>query len=66
MSASGYFFADAFGLVRPTATGIKGLDGIDALSANTLLPEVLSALVRANAGYPADPTKECTAPKRFG
>ncbi|KAJ1905071.1 hypothetical protein LPJ81_002128 [Coemansia sp. IMI 209127] len=66
MSASGYFFADAFGLVRPTATGIKGLDGIDALSANTLLPEVLSALVRANAGYPADSTKECTTPKRFG
>ncbi|KAJ2550725.1 hypothetical protein EV175_003963, partial [Coemansia sp. RSA 1933] len=66
MSDAGYFYADTFGLVRPTSTGIKGLDGIDAISANTLQPEVLSALVRANAGYPADSAKECTAPKRFG
>ncbi|KAJ2681490.1 hypothetical protein GGH99_005179 [Coemansia sp. RSA 1285] len=66
MSDSGYFFADAFGLVRPTVSGIKGLDGVDGISTNTLLPEVLSALVRSNAGYPADPKKECTVPRRFG
>ncbi|KAI9501906.1 hypothetical protein BX070DRAFT_227549 [Coemansia spiralis] len=65
MSDAGYFYADAFGLVRPTISGIKSLDGVDVINANTLLPEILSVLVRANAGYPADHRMESKAPKRF-
>ncbi|KAJ2710447.1 hypothetical protein H4R19_003743 [Coemansia spiralis] len=66
MRDAGFFFADALGLVRPTATGVKGLDAVGAVDASVLRPDVLLALTRANAGYSADATKPIVAPRRAG
>ncbi|KAJ1736165.1 hypothetical protein LPJ61_000124 [Coemansia biformis] len=65
MSDAGFFFADAHGLVRPTATGIKGLDAVNAIDASALQPSVLLALARANAGFGADTAEPAKAPGRF-
>ncbi|KAJ1944200.1 hypothetical protein EC988_006044, partial [Linderina pennispora] len=64
MSGVGYFFADALTLIKPTVAGVKCLDCVDAVDAGTLLPDVLSALVRINAGFPAE--GEIKTPGRFG
>ncbi|KAJ2793990.1 hypothetical protein H4R20_006370, partial [Coemansia guatemalensis] len=64
MSECGFFYADAFGLVKPTFAGIKGLATVDAIDATVLQPTVLTTLVRVNAGYNADASKPTEQPKR--
>ncbi|PIA13419.1 hypothetical protein COEREDRAFT_89621 [Coemansia reversa NRRL 1564] len=64
MSECGFFYADAFSLVKPTAAGIKGLDTVDTIDAAVLQPSVLAALVRVNAGYNVDASKAMEQPKR--
>ncbi|KAJ2079525.1 hypothetical protein H4R24_003725 [Coemansia sp. RSA 988] len=64
MSECGFFYADTFGLVKPTFAGIKGLATVDAIDATVLQPSVLTALVRANAGYNADVSVSTEQPKR--
>ncbi|KAJ2785795.1 hypothetical protein H4R18_000341 [Coemansia javaensis] len=66
MGDCGFFYAAAMGLVRPTASGIKGLDAVGAVDPSVLQPAVLLALARANAGLGADATKPVRPPKRFG
>ncbi|KAJ2855256.1 hypothetical protein J3B02_002263 [Coemansia erecta] len=66
MSDVGYFYADVFGLVRPTVDAVKGINCVDGIDSNILLPEVLDALTRVNAGHEPktqDPAKTCS---RFG
>ncbi|KAJ2611402.1 hypothetical protein H4S08_003176 [Coemansia sp. RSA 1365] len=65
MSECGFFYADAFSLVKPTSAGIKGLETVDAIDTGVLQPSVLSAIVRVNAGYNADATEATEQPKRF-
>ncbi|KAJ1874657.1 hypothetical protein LPJ57_004775, partial [Coemansia sp. RSA 486] len=47
----GYFYADAFGLVRPTVDAVKGINCVDGIDTNVLLPEVLDSLTKVNAGH---------------
>ncbi|KAJ2747219.1 hypothetical protein GGI20_000740 [Coemansia sp. BCRC 34301] len=66
MSDSGYFYADAFKLTRPSACGIKGLSCVNAIDTDTLLPEISIALIKANAGYSPTIKEPVKAPARFG
>ncbi|KAJ2133683.1 hypothetical protein IW136_004916, partial [Coemansia sp. RSA 678] len=65
MSDISFFFAGAFGLVKPTAAGIKGLGTVDAVNTQTLLPEVALAIARINAGFSANSAEPTQTPKRF-
>ncbi|KAJ2851370.1 hypothetical protein IWW36_001137 [Coemansia brasiliensis] len=65
MSDIGFFYADAFGLAKPTVSGIKGLNAVDAVDAKALLPDVLLAISRVNAGHSADVSKGLRPSKRF-
>ncbi|KAJ2385715.1 hypothetical protein GGI05_004610 [Coemansia sp. RSA 2603] len=50
MSNVGYFYADAFSLVRPTTEAVKGINCVDAINRDVLLPEIFESLVKVNAG----------------
>ncbi|KAJ2631922.1 hypothetical protein H4R22_001630 [Coemansia sp. RSA 1290] len=65
ISDIGFFYADAFDLVKPTASGIKGSSAVDAVNAQALLPDVLLAISRVNAGHSADVSKGLKSSKRF-
>ncbi|KAJ2823628.1 hypothetical protein IWW50_003696 [Coemansia erecta] len=65
MGDIGFFFAEAFDLVKPTTTGIKGLGTVDAINTQTLRPEVAVAIARVNAGYDAKVDEPLKTPKRF-
>ncbi|KAJ2454580.1 hypothetical protein EV183_001451 [Coemansia sp. RSA 2336] len=65
ISDAGFFYADAFGLVKPTVSGIKGSGAVDAVDANTLSPDVLLAISRVNAGRGADVSLGLKSSKRF-
>ncbi|KAI7835092.1 hypothetical protein BX661DRAFT_10665 [Kickxella alabastrina] len=65
MSDIGYFYADAFKLVRPTADGIKGLNCVNTLDSNAILPEVLDVLLRVNAGYDLEGSDAGKMAQRF-
>ncbi|KAJ2539821.1 hypothetical protein GGF49_004932 [Coemansia sp. RSA 1853] len=65
MSDISFFFAEAFGLVKPTAAGIKGLGTVDAVNRQKLLPEVALAIARVNAGFSANSAEPAQTPKRF-
>ncbi|KAJ1671662.1 hypothetical protein GGF38_000636, partial [Coemansia sp. RSA 25] len=66
MSDNGYFYADAFKLTHPSASGIKGLACVNAIDTEALLPEISIALVKANAGYTPTIKEPVKAPARFG
>ncbi|KAJ2157439.1 hypothetical protein GGF46_004500 [Coemansia sp. RSA 552] len=51
MSDIGFFYADVFKLVKPGFGSNKGADAVCAVDPARIQPEVLSALVRVNAGY---------------